>query len=81
MEQLFECRKILKWSYPYSYFLTGKKEKSLFDYLQQELETNTEHLSFLLENEATNKQSIVNSSKVAKTRLEHLLDGSKLNVE
>jgi ariadne-1 len=81
MEQLFECRKILKWSYPYSYFLNGKKEKSLFDYLQQELETNTEHLSFLLENEATNKQSIVNSSKVAKTRLEHLLDGSKLNVE
>ena len=75
MEQLFECRKILKFTYPYSYFLTGKNEKNLFDYLQQELETNTEELSYLLENKATDKQSIINSAKVAKTRLEHLLEG------
>jgi ariadne-1 len=75
VEQLIECRAALKWTYAYAYNLPSGPQKELFEYLQDELEHNTENLSELLERDSSNKSKILNTTKVAQTRLQHLLKG------
>jgi ariadne-1 len=75
VEQLIECRAALKWTYAYAYNLPAGPQKELFEYLQDELEHNTENLSELLERDSSNKSKILNTTKVAQTRLQHLLKG------
>jgi len=54
-----------------------KKQKKLFEYLQEDLEKNTEELSYLLEKNFNdyNKDKILKTSNDAKKRLENLISG------
>lgn len=36
---------MLKWTYVFAYFLEDEVEKNLFEFLQEDLEKNTEHLN------------------------------------
>ena len=56
-------------------------EKTLFEYLQAQLESETENLSGLLEHTnveqlLNEKKRVVETTKVAAKRLEHLVDGN-----
>jgi hypothetical protein len=75
VEQLIACRRVLKHTYIHAFYLPDGPEKNLFEYLQQDLETNTELLSGVLENKSCNREDVLNISKLAKTRLHHLLKG------
>ncbi|KAJ0403475.1 hypothetical protein ATCC90586_003588 [Pythium insidiosum] len=76
-EQLIECRRVLKYTYVFGYYLPPGKEKSLFEYLQENLEKNTEHLTGLSEMplDKMNRAEIVNYTRVTETFLRNLLAG------
>jgi len=76
-EQVFECRRILKFTYVFSYYLKDGPEKTLFEYLQQELEKTTEQLSELSEGplEKMNRTEVANYTGVTQKFLQNLLDG------
>ncbi|GLE01372.1 hypothetical protein PINS_up010202 [Pythium insidiosum] len=76
-EQLIECRRVLKYTYVFGYYLPPGKEKSLFEYLQEDLEKNTEHLTGLSEMplDKMNRAEIVNYTRVTETFLRNLLAG------
>merc|ERR1712038_2016706 len=51
--QVRACRRVLKWSYVYGYYLEEDgAEKNLFEHLQKHLEEKTDHLHELLEKES-----------------------------
>lgn len=82
VEQLIECRAALKYTYSYAYYLQDGPQKTLFEYLQEELEKNTESLSGILEgNTNYDREKIINLTKIAATRLEHLLKGASTGFE
>ncbi|KAJ0399064.1 hypothetical protein P43SY_008684 [Pythium insidiosum] len=74
---LIECRRVLKYTYVFGYYLPPGKEKSLFEYLQENLEKNTEHLTGLSEMplDKMNRAEIVNYTRVTETFLRNLLAG------
>ncbi|ELR20875.1 uncharacterized protein ACA1_278060 [Acanthamoeba castellanii str. Neff] len=79
-EQLIECRRTLKHTYVLAFYLPDlSPEKNLFEWLQEELEVTTESLSGVLEKpisgSAEEKRKIIDLTNLARTRLEHLLDG------
>jgi len=76
-EQVFECRRILKFTYVFAYYIKDGPEKTLFEYLQQELEKTTEHLSELSEGplEKMNRTEVANYTGVTQKFLQNLLDG------
>lgn len=76
-EQLIECRRVLKYTYVFGYYLPTGKEKNLFEYLQENLEKNTEHLTGLSEMplDKMNRAEIVNYTRVTETFLKNLLTG------
>lgn len=76
-EQLIECRRVLKYTYVFGYYLPKGKEKDLFEYLQENLEKNTEHLTGLSEStlDKMNRSEIVNYTRVTERFLHNLLDG------
>jgi ariadne-1 len=76
-EQLIECRRVLKYTYVFGYYLPAGKEKNLFEYLQENLEKNTEHLTGLSEMplDKMNRAEIVNYTRVTETFLRNLLTG------
>ena len=49
IQEIIKVRQILKNSYIFGYYLESGKEKQLFEYLQQDLEKNADHLHELLE--------------------------------
>jgi hypothetical protein len=52
-EEAIASRAVLKWTYPLAFALAdGDAQKELFTFLQQDLESRTERLSFLLEKDA-----------------------------
>eukprot|EP00741_Cyanophora_paradoxa_P011402 tig00020556_g11013.t1 len=77
LDQLLQCRHVLKYTYVFAYYLNDPQEKSLFEYLQDELEKTTESLSGKLEEETDKfvKADILNLTRLAAVRLKHLLDG------
>lgn len=77
MEQVFECRQVLKYTYVFGYYLEDGREKDLFEYLQQQLETTTEHLSEMSEApiEKIDRAEVVNYTRVTKQFMTNLLDG------
>lgn len=77
--QLIECRNVLKYTYVHGYYMDDGQEKSMFEFLQEDLEKVTEKLSEILEApvEKFNRDQIINTTKSAKTRLDHLLQGCK----
>ena len=48
-EILIECRRVLKWTYAYGFFLINKKEKCLFEFHQADFDRNCEILHELIE--------------------------------
>jgi len=76
-EQLIECRRTLKYTYVFAYFLTEGPEKNLFEYLQSELERNTENLSGALESPVGTQEprQLKDLTNLASKRLQHLLEG------
>ncbi|DAZ92674.1 TPA: hypothetical protein N0F65_000444 [Lagenidium giganteum] len=76
-EQLIECRRVLKYTYVFGYYLPQGKEKNLFEYLQENLEKNTEHLTGLSEQplEKMNRSEIINYTRVTERFLRNLLSG------
>lgn len=49
VEQVIRCRRVLKWTYVFGYYLMPGLEKNLFEHLQEKLEENTDHLHELVE--------------------------------
>lgn len=49
VEAILKGRRVLKWSYVFAYYCTDDQELALFEFLQQQLETNNEHLLELVE--------------------------------
>jgi len=76
-EQLIECRRTLKYTYVFAFYLVDGAEKNLFEYLQSELETTTEQLSGALEAPVGTKEprQIKDLSLLAAKRLQHLVAG------
>ncbi|KAG7396947.1 E3 ubiquitin-protein ligase arih2 [Phytophthora boehmeriae] len=76
-EQLIECRRVLKYTYVFGYYLPNGKEKNLFEYLQENLEKNAEHLTGLSEMplDKMNRSEIINYTRVTETFLRNLLTG------
>ena len=78
-EQLIACRRALKYTYVFAFYMASGPEKELFEYLQQELEVNTENLARALEtldySLAQDRLQIVNLSKMARQRLKNLHRG------
>ncbi|KAL4158608.1 hypothetical protein PRNP1_004384 [Phytophthora ramorum] len=76
-EQLIECRRVLKYTYAFGYYLPPGKEKNLFEYLQENLEKNAEHLTGLSEMplDKMNRSEIINYTRVTETFLRNLLTG------
>lgn len=79
VEQLIECRRSLKFTYVFGYYLESGPEKNLFEYLQEDLERVTERLSEILEGpvEKFNRDEIISTTRSAEKRLEHLINGCK----
>ena len=51
MENLLECRRVLKFTYVHGYYMKSTTEREFFDFLYEGLETSTEELSELLNSE------------------------------
>ncbi|OMJ90379.1 hypothetical protein SteCoe_7295 [Stentor coeruleus] len=49
IELVVRCRRVLKWTYVFGYYLTPGLEKNLFEHLQEKLEENTDYLHEHLE--------------------------------
>lgn len=49
LRQVRACRRVLKWTYVYGYYLDDCSEKNLFEYLQKNLEEKTDCLHEMLE--------------------------------
>jgi len=86
-EQLIKNRRVLQYSYVMGYYLDKTKtaEKNLFEYLQEDLEKHTNHLSELYEQNIENikdyhkfmewKESVTNYTRVTKKFLDNFLNG------
>lgn len=69
MEQLIECRRVLKYTYVFGYYLQeGTSRKTLFEHHQENLEKFTEHLSELselkIEDLKDKRSDVVNYTRV-----------------
>ena len=69
------CRRTLKWTYVYAYYIEDPKQKELFEFLQSLLEENTEKLADLLENKYQARIDILNQMSASEKRYQQLLDG------
>jgi len=54
LDLLISCHSVLKYTYVFGFYLADGKEKELFEFLQEELEKSTEHLSEIVESEISN---------------------------
>lgn len=57
-EALQQCRRTLKYTYPFAYYLERSNQSEIFEQNQADLERATENLSGLLESEINAKQNI-----------------------
>jgi len=76
-EQVFECRQVLKYTYVFAYYLDDGSEKELFEFLQQQLEASTEHLSEMSEApiEKLDKTEVANYTRITENFMKKLLEG------
>jgi len=76
-EQLIECRRTLKYTYVFAFYMLTGPEKNLFEYLQAELEKTTEQLSGYLEAPVGSHtpRQIKDVTGLAGKRLQHLREG------
>lgn len=88
VEQLIECRRVLKYTYTFAYYLTDKSkqmQKERFEYHQEMLEKFTENLSELSEKPLAemDRTNVVNQTRVVhlfmKNILKYVEDGMEEN--
>jgi len=88
VEQLIECRRVLKYTYTFAYYLTDTSEqmqKERFEYHQEMLERYTENLSELSERPLSevHRTDVVNQTRVVnifvKNILKYVEDGMEEN--
>jgi len=87
-EQLILNRRVLQYSYCMGYYLDKSRqaEKNLFEYLQEDLEKHTNHLSELYEKDLNSiedyhafmkwKEEVTNYTRVTKKFLDNFLEGT-----
>ncbi|RHY04741.1 hypothetical protein DYB28_009957 [Aphanomyces astaci] len=81
LELLIECRRTLKYTYAFGYYMDEHgfhaKEKALFEFLQANLEANTEVLTGLTETplDTMNVADVINYTAVTEKFLHGFLDG------
>jgi ariadne-1 len=71
---LFMCRRTLKYSYVYAYYLTSGNRK-LFDHNQGQLEFATEQLSKMIEGSDVERLAVLDRTAVAAKMLKNLQEG------
>lgn len=76
-EALLECRRVLKYTYAFGYYMKDGSEKRLFEHLQEHLERSTETLAELTEEPlaSMDRSQIVNFTRVTQKFLNQLLEG------
>lgn len=74
-EQLVECRKVLKYTYAFAYYLQDKEKRSRFEFHQEMLEKFTENLSELSEKPLSemNRTEVVNQTRVVDRFMKNVL--------
>jgi len=77
-EQLIECRRVLKYTYTFAYYLTDeskKLQKECFEYHQEMLERFTENLSGLSEKPLAemDRTDVVNQTRVVDRFMKNIL--------
>lgn len=74
-EQLVDCRKVLKYTYAYAYYLEDCDKRSRFEYHQEMLERFTENLSELSEKplQEMNRTEVVNQTRVVDRFMKNVL--------
>ena len=72
-----QCRRVLKYTYVYGFYLPEGREKALFEDLQSRLEKSTEHVAELTEQpvDKINRADVVNFTRVTLNFLKNLLEG------
>ncbi|CAM9336419.1 unnamed protein product [Chrysoparadoxa australica] len=76
-EQLIDCRRVLKYTYVYGYYMEeGTPQKHLFEHHQENLEKFTERLSELSEMklDVMNRTEVINNTRVTGKFMRSLLD-------
>lgn len=74
--QLTDARNMLKWTYVYGYYLPPHVNREIFEYLQSDLENQTEILSGILEAKGDKEKSkIISAAQQVKLRVKNLLEG------
>jgi ariadne-1 len=76
-EQLIECRRVLKYTYTFAYYLEdGSKKKERFEHHQEMLEKFTESLSELTEMPiaSMNRTDVVNQTRVVDKFMKNILN-------
>jgi len=76
-EQLIECRRVLKYTYTFAYYLEdGTKKKERFEHHQEMLEKFTESLSELTEMpiSSMNRTDVVNQTRVVDKFMKNILN-------
>jgi hypothetical protein len=76
VEQLIDCRRVLKYTYAFAYYMPTGPKKDLFEYNQSMLESHTERLSELveLEGEDVDRSEVINFTRVTCKFMNSLLD-------
>jgi ariadne-1 len=76
-EALLDCRRILKYTYVYGYYMSDGPGMRLFEHLQEQLECSTEHLAELTEAplEKMLRAEVVNFTRVTTQFLKNILVG------
>lgn len=76
-EQLVECRRVLKYTYVFAYYMDGrnKMQRERFEYHQEMLERFTENLSELSEKplQEMNRTDVVNQTRVVDRFVKNIL--------
>ncbi|KAH7818235.1 putative ariadne-1 [Monocercomonoides exilis] len=76
-ELVVDCRRVLKYTYALGFFLEKGSQKDLFEFLQRDLEHETENLSELTEMkvEKIDRMKLLNYITTTKGYLAHLIEG------
>jgi ariadne-1 len=76
-EALLECRRVLKYTYVWGYYMPDGKERELFEHLQEQMERSTEHLAELTEAplEKMARTDVANFTRVTLAFMRNLLEG------
>ena len=76
-ELVMECRQVLKWTYVLAFNLESDSERNLFEFLQEDLEKNTERLNSMTESpvDELDPSQLKNYTRVTRNFLHKLIQG------